>query len=464
MRLPTELAERMRHLLGETEYECFRFAMEEEDAVRGVRLCRKAGAAIENSLKELAQLESVPYGKACYYAKSPVSGYHPYHMAGALYYQDPGAMCAAAAAPLREGMRVLDLCAAPGGKSGQIADLIGDGGILYANEIVPSRARVLASNLERLGVRNAAVLNSDAKRLGDLYDAYFDLVFVDAPCSGEGMLRKSEEAQREWSAENVKACAARQDQILSDIANTVKSGGYLVYSTCTFSLEENEGAVLRFLASHTDFRTVPADGAVERVTSAGVALGDAGDRADFAHMRRFYPHVSRGEGQFVCVMQRNSEERKCKENFASSVHEPSKADQKIIDEFLFDVLTEPLTGVRTVWQSDTIVLLPEGMSVPPVSCLFAGVPLGTVTKGRLVPHHAFFSAYGERCRRRLMLSLGDARVSAYLHGETVACDGIPDGYAAVLLDGAPLGGGKAVSGILKNHLPKGIRLASGIQI
>lgn len=464
MRLPTELAERMRHMLGETEYERFRFAMEEEEAVRGARLCRKAGTEIKEKLITLAQLECVPYGKDCYYAKKPVSGYHPYHMAGALYYQDPGAMCAVAASPLSVGMRVLDLCAAPGGKSSQIADLIGESGILYANEIIPSRARVLASNLERLGVRNAAVLNSNAETLGGLYRAYFDLVLVDAPCSGEGMLRKSEEAEREWSEENVRACAVRQDTILSSIASAVKSGGYLVYATCTFSQEENEGAVLRFLEAHEDFRTVPASEAVVRVTSAGIVTGDVCARADFAHMRRFYPHVSRGEGQFVCVMKRNEDGLKGKENFTSSVREPTKAEMKIAEDFLRDVLCEMPKDVRVVWQSDVLTLLPLGMTVPPVPCLFAGVPLGTLTKGRLVPHHAFFSAYGKNCKRRLTLSLEDARVSAYLHGETIACDGVENGYAAVLLDGAPLGGGKAVSGTMKNHLPKGLRLASGIKI
>lgn len=464
MRLPSAFAERMRRLLGDTEYEGFRRAMEEEDAVRGVRLCRKAGAIIEEQARSLLKLERVPYGSSCYYAQTPVSGYHPYHVAGALYYQDPGAMCAVAAAPVREGMRVLDLCAAPGGKSSQIAELIGNRGMLYANEIVPSRARVLASNLERLGVRNAAVLNSDAEKLGRLYESYFDLVLVDAPCSGEGMLRKSEEAQREWSEENVNACASRQDSILASIASCVKDGGYLVYSTCTFSFEENEGAVLRFLAAHTDFCTVPASEDVLRMTCEGVPFECACDRAEPAHMRRFYPHVSRGEGQFVCVMQRNAEGRKCKEKFTSSVRLPSKVEQRIVDEFLRDVLTEPLTCVHAVWQGDVLTLLQDGMTVPPVPCLFAGVPLGTLTKGRLVPHHAFFSAYGDLCKRRLCLTLGDSRVSAYLHGETVACDGLANGYAAVLLDGAPMGGGKAVEGTLKNHLPKGLRLASGIQI
>lgn len=182
--------------------------------------------------------------------ETPGIGNHPYHLAGLFYLQEPSAMAAIAAAEVRPGMRVLDLCAAPGGKSGGIAARLSGEGFLLANEIVPNRARTLASTLERLGVANAAVTCAKPEAIAEAFPDYFDVTLVDAPCSGEGMFRKDAGAVAEWSPAHVTACAARQSAILETAAKTVRGGGVLIYSTCTFSAEENENVVERFLAAH----------------------------------------------------------------------------------------------------------------------------------------------------------------------------------------------------------------------
>lgn len=453
MELPAEFAERMQKMLGD-DYPAFRTAMEDEQPVRALRLSRK-GKHLASRLIDLYRLTPVPYGQDCYYIGGDFDGKHPYHRAGAFYVQDPGAMSAVAALPETLGMRVLDMCAAPGGKSTQIAALIGDDGVLYSNEPVASRCRILTGNLERLGITRSVVMNEMPGTVSALFDRYFDLVLVDAPCSGEGMLRKSEEAQAEWSLQNVAMCAERQDAILDSAATTVRGGGYLLYSTCTFSIEENEGAVLRFLERHPDFTVCELHDSVRRVTERGM-MSDADAPTDIQKSARFYPHLAKGEGQYMALLNRKSEAGYGGTAFQNAVRLPSKDELKVAESFLQDTLSAPL-DLSIVALGDTLTLLPEGIPVPSCHVMWAGVPLGQVTKGRLVPHHAFFSAFGHLCKRKLMLSADEARCAAYLHGETVDAEGLSDGFAALLVDGVALGGGKVVGGILKNYYPKGLR-------
>ena len=455
MDFPEKFALRMQEILGE-EYESFRAKMEEENPVKGLRLSKK-GQANRARIEECYDLKRLSYGRDCYELSAPFDGKHPYHRAGAFYMQDPGAMSAVASAShvIEKGMRVLDLCAAPGGKTTQLAALVGDDGMLYANEITPSRCRILCSNIERLGLCHTAVTNASPQDLAKYYDRYFDFVLVDAPCSGEGMLRKSEEARIEWSEENVRMCADRQDTILDEAAKFLRGGGYLLYSTCTFSEEENEGAVLRFLARHADFHLCDLAPEVARVTARGRMLEGCEELTKCA---RFYPHLANGEGQFAALLRRDDTAGEGGILKKDALPSLSKAEEAAVKDFLRDSVGA--LDARLVKNGNLVCAVPHDMPLPACHLAWVGVPVGELVKGRLVPHHAFFAAYGALFERKLDLSLDDARLPAYLHGDTVPAPELSDGFCAVLVDGMALGGGKVVSGVLKNHYPKGLRSPS----
>lgn len=454
MDFPEKFALRMQKMLGEG-YESFRLAMEEENPVKGLRLSEK-GRKNRAAIEDCYALKRLPYGLDCYELASDFDGKHPYHRAGAFYIQDPGAMSAVATAPVSAGMRVLDLCAAPGGKTTQLASLVGERGTVYANEIITSRCRILCSNIERLGLKRTVITNLSPEKLCSFYDRFFDLVLVDAPCSGEGMLRKSEEARIEWSEENVRMCAERQDSILDEAAKTVRGGGYLLYSTCTFSEEENEGAVLRFLSRHADFHLCEPSPEVASVTARGRALQGC---EELSKCVRFYPHLSHGEGQFAALL--------CREEAAgcggikkeAAVFRLPKTEEAAVLEF-FKQTVGHVEGIALVKVGSLVCAVPSDVALPDTALAWAGVPVGEIVKGRVVPHHAFFSAYGDSFERKLDLSIDDPRLFAYLHGDTVEESDLLDGWCAVLCDGMALGGGKIVSGILKNHYPKGLRSPS----
>ncbi|MBR6795629.1 MAG: RNA methyltransferase [Clostridia bacterium] len=454
MDFPEKFALRMQKMLGE-DYEAFRAAMEEENPVKGLRLSKK-GVKNRAFIEKYYNLKPLPYGLDCYELQEAFDGKHPYHRAGAFYVQDPGAMSAVASAPISVGMRVLDLCAAPGGKTTQLAALVGETGTVYANEIVASRCRILCSNIERLGLRRTVVTNMPPERLCPLYDRFFDLVLVDAPCSGEGMLRKSEEAQIEWSEENVSMCAARQDSILDEAAGTVRGGGYLLYSTCTFSEEENEGAVLRFLARHRDFYLCDLAPEIAAVTSRGRVLNGCEALAKCA---RFYPHLAHGEGQFAALLCRDEALGCGGIRKEAAVSRLQKAEEAAVLEF-FRQTVGKIEGISFFKMGSVICAVPSDIALPDAALAWAGVPVGEVVKGRVVPHHAFFSSYGDAFVRKLDLTVDDPRLAAYLHGDTVSAPALSDGWCALLADGMALGGGKVVAGVLKNHYPKGLRSPS----
>lgn len=392
----------------------------------------------------------------------------PAHHAGMFYMQDPSAISAVAAVPLKAGIRAIDLCAAPGGKTTQIAAAIGESGVLVANEYVPARCRILQGNVERLGLSNTVVTNLDTGALADFYGSYFDFVAADAPCSGEGMFRKYEVAPEEWSPENVALCAARQKEILENAARLTRPGGMLLYSTCTFSVEENEANVDAFLTGHPDFHLIPAAPAVAAVTADGIAFPGCRHGAELPLCRRFYPHLCPGEGQFLALFrreetaggdrpQKSAGKGGQKEGAAPLTPAETHTVSALIGEFC-----ENLPPRQPVFLRGMVCLSP-GIALPPRGVFAAGVTLGELTHGRLVPHHHFYSAFGRRFLRRLELKDGDERVLRYLAGEELDCPELAsaNGFAAVLYENAPTGGGKAVNGRLKNHYPKGLRRTGG---
>ena len=459
--IPIAFLDRMRGLLGET-YDLFYAAISKEDSVHAVRY--NPDKITKDAFLSGFSEHSYPlsYCEEGYLCDFPKIGHHPLHHAGAIYSQDPGAMAPLACLKIRKGWRVADFCAAPGGKSTQLASYVGEEGFLLSNEISLSRCKVLAGNIERLGVKNAFVTNVATDVLSSWFPTFFDLVVVDAPCSGEGMFRKYDVAGEEWKPELVPMCAARQKEILSHAAKTVKAGGFLIYSTCTFSVEENEENIDTFLEEHPDFFVCEVKDAVKAITADGIAFKGAKHPESLKKARRFYPHIHPGEGQFMCLLQ-----KKCGEEHASiSYHPPksslSKEEKNVTEKFLKDALAEPLSQTLPNYilskQGEMISLVPQEVPLPPHRVYLAGVTVGTVQKGRLTPHHHLFSALGKHFRIQLPLELGSKELQAYLHGETVPAKGLSDGFGVVTVLGAPLGGIKVVDGVAKNHYPKGLRI------
>lgn len=373
-------------------------------------------------------------------------------------------MAPAASVEIEPHWWVADLCASPGGKSTQLAAKLGEDGLLLSNEYTKSRVATLCGNLERMGVRDATVTNMDVPTLASLYIGCFDLVVVDAPCSGEGMFRKTPQAVEEWSPTSPTMCADRQYGILKAAAKMVKEDGYLIYSTCTFAPEENEWQVARFLAENDGFALVSPRREVIEASAKGIA-GDGGlidlapeytlteEQANLCC--RFYPHVFGGEGQFLAVMRRTGESGYALPKDASATL--SKEEKSASESFLKDALTPDAVKklLPKLRSRGGMVFVKTDLPIPAKGVYASGVNLGSVTKGRLIPHHQFFSAYGDCFKNRIDLSPDDKNLAAYLHGETIPADF--NGWGVVSVCGATIGGFKASGGVAKNHYPKGLR-------
>ena len=365
-------------------------------------------------------------------------------------------MASAAALDIEPDWWVADLCAAPGGKSSQVAERLGENGFLLSNEYVPKRAKIIVGNFERLGVKNAIVTSLDTAVLKGMYEHIFDLVIVDAPCSGEGMFRKSEEAVDDWSEDNVSLCAKRQREILDNAEGLVKPGGYLIYSTCTYSPEENEQNVEGFLMAHPDFKLVKVRDKLIEKTSGAISQY-AKNTPNIEYARRFYPHVSDGEGQFVALLKREKNEHKKQRILYKDEAKPlSKQESAVVASFFKDALSEAPKG-RVVKVGDNIVLVAHSCPIPRGSVFMSGVLIGQIKGSVLVPHHQFFSAYGGLFKNRIELTRCDERVKQYLSGEEIEAEEKMKGWCSVFFEGAALGGGKASDGKIKNHYPKGLR-------
>lgn len=446
--LPVEFENRMKKILG-GDFDKFEAALREKP-VRAFRVnTEKISEADFMKINPFGG-EKIPFADNGFYFDCDGIGNHPFHHAGMIYIQEPAAMSPVACVDIQPDWKILDLCAAPGGKSSQAAAKLTDG-VIVSNEIIPSRCKILTGNIERLGFKNAVTCCSDAKRLSELFGEEFDLVIVDAPCSGEGMFRKEENAVSEWSEANVRLCAARQREILGYIKGLVRDGGFLLYSTCTYSLEENEKCINDFIKDNEEFRLVPVNRKVKDCTSDGINF-DGCEIENVNFCRRFYPHISRGEGQFAALMQKTGgtgfiPKRK------SALSDVPKNEQKIVFDFLDDTLVSYDKKFVKKYK-DNIVYFQSELTVPEGIAFSCGVTMGTVKKNYFQPHHQFFTAMGNSFRRRISLTADEAE--SYIKGNTVSCD-CENGWAAVTVCGCTLGGAKAVNGVAKNHYPKGLR-------
>lgn len=374
------------------------------------------------------------------------AGRHPYHSAGLYYLQDPGAMIVGALVDPQPGERVLDLAAAPGGKATHLAARMGGAGLLVANDVSRARALELSGNLERMGVLNGVVTALQPDRLADHFGEYFDRVLVDAPCSGESMFHKSAAARKDWSEASVLGCASRQAEILTQAARLVVPGGLLVYSTCTFSNEENEGAIGRFLEAHPEFTP-------EELQIPGLE-GSAGNPSPGY---RIWPHRVPGAGHFVALLRR--EETGFRGWGSASTGSRRPDHQPLLEEFLNELAPEwNLPWERVIERNGEIYLQPDPL--PPLEGLRAirsGLWLGTLQKGRFIPSHSLAMAIEpEPVVRQVELTVDDERVSSYLAGETIVEPG-GAGWVLVTIDGFALGWGKRTGDVVKNHYPKGLR-------
>lgn len=394
--------------------------------------------------------------------------------------QEPSAMIAAELLGARPGECIADLCAAPGGKSTQIAGKMQGKGLLVCNEYVPARAQVLAQNIERMGIRNCVILQESADRIAGRFPLFFDRVLVDAPCSGEGMFRKEEQALLQWSPENVGMCAGRQREILEEAAKILKPGGMLVYSTCTFSEAEDEAVIGDFLREHEEFL---ADDTIlsEELVRTGVCPGGLPGTV------RMWPHKLCGEGHFVArLIRKNKGEevysgKKAIKNEAyypekksrrrdRSTGEPAgnrkpgergsvQEKQNLFEAFCRQYLDEEYLhkleeSGKFVWNKEHLFLVPGKLpELDGLRVVRAGLHLGEAKKGRFEPSHTWAMTLGKEDVRQ---SMETGNPAAWLRGETEENRGY-QGWILMLQQGRALGWGKAGGNTVKNHYPKGLR-------
>ena len=380
-------------------------------------------------------------------------GRHPWHHAGLLYAQEPSASAPAALLDVRPGMWVADLCAAPGGKTSQLAAALQGQGLLLANEFVAARAEILRQNLERMGVTNAVITNEDTANLAKALPGQFDRVLVDAPCSGEGMFRKEAVAAAQHSDALVAHCAELGAEILENAAALLAPGGVLVYSTCTFAPAEDEAQIAAFLVRHPEFTLCDLSGCgfgrpgEENRAPAGFAAGCC---------RRIWP-ADGGEGHFMAKLQKAADA----EAPNPPKVKPPKAVKPPAEWLEFAKAYFPALVSRSLAGAGEWLLLPapgsEGLNTAKLRIVRGGVLAGSVLKKRFQPAHALFMAYGADCTNREELTLADPRTAAWLRGEEIDAATAQNGWCAVLVDGFPLGGGKVSGGRIKNHYPKGLR-------
>lgn len=459
MNLPIEFEKKMKAFLG-NEWDDFLYSYD-NNRFQALRFNTLKVQSQEERMRILKTLKissekKVSWANEAYYFDENVRpGKHPYHEMGLYYIQEPSAMSAAALLAPKPGMRVLDLCAAPGGKSTQLATYLGDSGLLVSNEINTQRSRILSQNIERMGIKNAIVTNEDSFVLASHFPGFFNAIQVDAPCSGEGMFRKLPEAIEQWSMENVAICAERQKEILDNAAVMLKPGGVIVYSTCTFSKEENEDVIEYFLERHPDFT--------------------------LEEMERFWPHKVDGEGHFVaklvrrgCVDTDLKADRKTKKNKNSKNRKNetkpalTKENMKLLSEFLDETISEDMAAwiknSRLVMFGEQLYRLPDmEVDIKGLKVQRAGLHIGEFKKQRFEPSHSLALALKLNDAKNVVkLTCDDPQTIGFFNGQSVMLSDeqaaeCKKGWALVCVDGYTAGWGKVNGTQVKNHYPKGLR-------
>ena len=427
--LPERFLQRMELQLGE-EYGDFLKSLERPRAV-ALRFNPLKGSAPRLPFVG----ERVPWEpQGFYYDPESRPGLHIFHEAGVYYLQEASAMAPVFLLDPQPGERICDLCAAPGGKTTQIAGRMRGQGFLLCNEINPKRAKILSRNIERMAVSNALVTNEHPANLANRFPVFFDRVLVDAPCSGEGMFRKEEAAVTDWSQETVEMCARRQAEILHSAARMVKPGGRLVYSTCTFAPEEDEQAVAAFLESHPEFTPETTD-------APWFTPGENGSH-------RMWPHKLLGEGHFAAVLRKGIGEEE---------EIPPCKGEKLPKQWLefAKELGIILPEGKALSFGQTLYWAPEELpDIGRLKVLRPGLELGTAKKDRFEPAHAL-ALWLQSCKTTETFPAESSEMAAYIHGDVVPSE--KKGWCLVKADNYSIGWGKGDGRVLKNHYPKGLR-------
>lgn len=456
MNLPEQYKEKMKKLLGEEEFLCYLDCMEQKNRP-GLRVNRLK--ITREELKEKMKQPFWPvawipdglcYEEVCQPAK------HPYYYAGLYYLQEPSAMTPAFVLSVKPGDKVLDLCAAPGGKSTALAGALQGEGVLYANDISSSRCHALLKNLELCGARNICVSSESPLKLSEFFKGYFDKILVDAPCSGEGMFRKDPDMIASWEKRGPESYIPIQREILTRAVSMLKSGGELLYSTCTFDEGEDEGNVRWLLEEFPEMQIVP----IEPFEGAQQGIGLSG-------CLRLYPHKIAGEGHFLAKLKKQ-EQNEGEKNDPQKRRKEKKGEVKPffhsgLFEFFEDISWQ-LDEKRLFEKQGSVYLLPDGLELQKgIRYLRTGLYLGEVKKDRFEPSQALAMAlkpkeYANTCS----FSCEDERVVRYLKGETVAltaeeADRLKKGWCLVAVDGFPLGFAKVSAQTLKNKYYSGWR-------
>ena len=424
MNLPNEFIERMKNIDG-FDIDSFLNSYNSPPCT-GLRL----NPAKENS-KELFEAEfknndKVPWCENGYYIeKDNINGNHPYHIAGMFYFQEPSAMCTAELLTVEDGDIILDLCAAPGGKSTQIAAK-NKNAILISNEIIPKRAKILSENIERMGFSNVIVTNESPERLESRFEHFFDKIIIDAPCSGEGMFKKEAAAIESWSVEHVEACSLRQKKIIDSAMKMLKPGGYIAYSTCTFAEEENEENVEYITTNYPSMEVITT--------------------------KNLYPHTSRGEGHFAALI--HDTRQKQKSNLVNNKN--TLKEVSLFKNFESEYLNTNITGEFVLF-GENLYLKPASINLDGIKVVRPGLHLGVCKKNRFEPAHALCRALKiSDFKNVINFSLNDDMLYKYLKGETISGD--VKGYCCIACNSLPIGWSKGSDGMLKNKFPKGLRI------
>jgi len=451
--LPERFLKKMKLLLQDEADEFF--AVYKEEKTNGLRanpLKISPDSWAKTAPFSLTPVPFCPTG--FYYEPDEQPGKHPHHAAGLYYIQEPSAMAVAEALGPAPGEAVLDLCAAPGGKTTQLGAMMENKGLLVANEIHPKRVKALAENVERLGLTNIVVVNETPEALAERFPGFFDKILVDAPCSGEGMFRKEKEAASFWSQAYVEECAARQRRILQSAYAMLKEGGILVYSTCTFSPEENEQTIEWLLETYDDLRMVPIEktGGME----SGRPEWTKTNRAELEHAARLWPHRVKGEGHFIAKLQKQRPTSLWNGRWAKA--NAPKAAVRLYRQFEQEALRTERDGTFVSFGAHLTMLPERCPDLSGLKTVRAGLHLGEVKKARFEPNHSLALALRtEEARYVLDLASTSGEIVRYWRGETLSTDG-DRGWLLVAVDGYPFAWGKEVKGTVKNFYPKGLRL------
>ena len=453
MRLPENFEKKMRDLLKE-DFDNY-IACYEEPRYYGLRVNTNKISVEEFKKICPFEIEPIPWIENGFYydGEHVTPSKHPYYFAGLYYLQEPSAMTPANRLPVEPGDKVLDVCAAPGGKATELGAKLSGTGLLVSNDISASRAKALVKNIEVFGIGNVVITCEYPEKLAAKFPEFFDKILVDAPCSGEGMFRKNPYAMKEWSQEHVKMCAKRQLSILNTATKALKDGGIMVYSTCTFSLEENEQTVYNFLKENPDFALENIDCDFGRAAQQ-LILDE--NLVDTSRARRIFPQDG-GEGHFVAKFKKKSANSKKVKDFN---YKKAKAAENKIGYDYFSTLFKCEAYGKIEKISNNFIILPEGLpDISGLNVLRAGVLLATNKGSILEPAHAaFMAAKAEELRTKIDFSCDSKEILAYLKGEEISVPEDMCGYVGVCVDGIVAGYAKAINGRLKNKYPKGLRI------